>query len=648
MIDDVNDGLIDNEYSNLLLRINEILDDQTVIDVPSNVKYLSDMWNDLPHNAYINKGITGCGGTTLAITNDQNYVIAVHSTNIIINKSNQHKNLCPVYGEVDDKYILDYIENANIPIKKFMVTYDSVPRLLNIINEVDYRLLVDESHVLIRYLGEFKTSVCHALIESTYKFKSASFLTATPTERSYLPSPMKQLSYIQLNWQSLCKPEIKHTYCGNQIQTKVVSFINDKLDNTDDEIYVFYNSRAGVSTTIKKLLIIRSELTINDINIVFANTQPNIDYFKKSLKTIDIGTKLEVDENGKPLKGHNKRINFISSFGFEGVDFYTFGKDVTTLVVADSASKSMRYDISIDMPQILGRFRRDKDSGLFPRNDIYFIWKTIQSEFSKSFDDILRFIARQIVIGKRLLSLDILTENDDETIDRLNTSLYSSWDPYIIPIDNTVKSKDKRYTINTYAMESILSVYYTLNIEYLSICNNSADTQFVVDSLKELASDLSTFDIPSLSTSNSAKLNRNVPFTKVAKEYYDLHLQLNDPFCTDRESIKESMESLLELSDTLSEYIKCINIESIKSKDYREPVIRELYNIHMLKDKIHLYGFIPGKKILMSDLQHILTSMYTDASITKAPKYTVLLNWMDIRFNKIIKGEKYAEVISLK
>ena len=35
--------------------------DPTIIDVPSNVKYLSDIWTDLPHNAYINKGLTGCG-----------------------------------------------------------------------------------------------------------------------------------------------------------------------------------------------------------------------------------------------------------------------------------------------------------------------------------------------------------------------------------------------------------------------------------------------------------------------------------------------------------------------------------------------------------------------------------------------------------
>jgi hypothetical protein len=329
------------EITDILLdRANQKLNDE--ITISANGKYLSDFMDDLPHNSYINKGITGCGGTTLAITNDENYVIAVHSTNIIINKSKQHKNLCPIYSETTNEDILYYLQNKDISIKKFIVTYDSVPRLLKFINASEYRLLVDESHILIRYLGHFKTSVCHALIERTYKFKSTSFLTATPTDRAFLPEPLKKLDYINIQWKNAIKPEIKHMYCGNQIQTKVVSFIIDKLDNTDNEIYVFYNSKFGVVTTIKKLLMIREDISLDDIKIVFADSDENIKFFRQRLKNkkLNIGHEIEVDENGCPLPGYNKRINFISSFGFEGIDFYTHGKNVITLVVADANSKS--------------------------------------------------------------------------------------------------------------------------------------------------------------------------------------------------------------------------------------------------------------------------------------------------------------------
>ena len=42
--------------------------------------------NDLPHDCIFNKVKTGCGATTIAIKNAENYVIAVPTTEIIENK----------------------------------------------------------------------------------------------------------------------------------------------------------------------------------------------------------------------------------------------------------------------------------------------------------------------------------------------------------------------------------------------------------------------------------------------------------------------------------------------------------------------------------------------------------------------------------
>lgn len=43
--------------------------------------------SDLPQNCIFNKVITGCGGTTVALFNDRNYVISVPTTELIINKT---------------------------------------------------------------------------------------------------------------------------------------------------------------------------------------------------------------------------------------------------------------------------------------------------------------------------------------------------------------------------------------------------------------------------------------------------------------------------------------------------------------------------------------------------------------------------------
>lgn len=46
---------------------------------------------DLPHNCIFNKVITGCGGTTIVLFNDESYVIAVPTTELIINKTGKNE-----------------------------------------------------------------------------------------------------------------------------------------------------------------------------------------------------------------------------------------------------------------------------------------------------------------------------------------------------------------------------------------------------------------------------------------------------------------------------------------------------------------------------------------------------------------------------
>lgn len=48
---------------------------------------------DLPHNCIFNKVVTGCGGTTVVLSNSEDYVIAVPTTELIINKTGRTKRI---------------------------------------------------------------------------------------------------------------------------------------------------------------------------------------------------------------------------------------------------------------------------------------------------------------------------------------------------------------------------------------------------------------------------------------------------------------------------------------------------------------------------------------------------------------------------
>ena len=655
LIEDKNRELeIKKIYDSLNEKINEKMTDEIEIVAANGASYISDFMSDLPHNAYINKGATGCGGTTLVITNNEQYVIAVHSINTIKNKVNQHSNLCPVYSEISDDDINYYLENFN-GIKKFMVTYDSLPRLLKFINVSEYRLLVDEVQVLIRYLGHFKISTSNNLLNQVYKFKSVSYLTATPTERCYLPQSLKKLDYVNIKWPNLKKPDIKHMYCGKQLQTKVVSFILDKLDNTDDEIYVFYNSKTGVTSTIKKLLSVKPDMNLDDIKIVFSDSDENIKYFKSQLKckNINIGNDLVTDENGVPVAGYNKRVNFISSFGFEGVDFYSFGKDVITLIVADSFSKSMRYDISIDLPQIIGRFRRDKTTGLFPKNDIFFIWKSMSEEVKYTdHNKLIMHISKNIYFCESVLNLSSSIFDQSE-LHESNQRTLSGWEPYIIR--NTSYSEE--YIINDYVMEGIMSAYCAMHVDYhmmynLDDDNLISDSSFVSNSLQSISNKLDTFDIPQLSSQYSVLLNRKISFAKVAKEYYDLYLLSQLPEYSHKiNDIRLEMQSLLEMSDLLKDSLEYFDIEYIKSYNFKEHHILKFYNnkifIKNLKSNLSKYGIIENALIPLDSVIPLIEKIYSENGITAKVK-KASINELCYNKQKMVDGIKYLLIEGIK
>jgi hypothetical protein len=117
---------------------------------------------DLPQNCIFNKVVTGCGGTTIALFNKINYVIAVPTTELITNKTGLREageatitspdgtNTLTVFGlfgtftKVVQKELRNYIMKDGT--KKVICTYDKVLQVVKFIDPAEYQLLVDEYH----------------------------------------------------------------------------------------------------------------------------------------------------------------------------------------------------------------------------------------------------------------------------------------------------------------------------------------------------------------------------------------------------------------------------------------------------------------------------------------------------------------------
>lgn len=581
------------------------------IKIDKNIRYLSEIMSDLPHNAFIDKGVTDCGGTTLVLTNKENYVVAVHSIALLKNKCEQHPHVLGVYGETPTDEISNFLEFGG---NKIIVTYDSLPRLLSEIDPSKFRLLVDEVQVLIRYAGHFKIKVCNDLINKSFNFKSVSYMTATPHPRKYLPEPMRKMPYYRYEWANVIKPNINHKYVGSQVATKTVSYILDKWMNTNSDIFVFYNSKSGVTNTIKKLIQAEPEISLDNINIFFSNNETNDEYFKKNL-----GENIKISV---PLKSNGKRINFVSSFGFEGVDFYN--KSVSVLVVSDPRYKSMRYDISIDLSQIIGRFRLCRGC------DIDFIWSTYTDQVTLSEEEFIAKFKNEYADVKKALS----GENGKNT--QIMKAFYalvkSSESPYCY-IDRDNQDRPL-VTINQYAFESMMSTYHSMNSDYYVL----DDDQEVKDrECKGLmrASDIfnvnDTLDIPSLTLKHSRNLNRVYNFKTVAREYVEL-MEQNE---TENDiAIDARIHELVENSDELKRFHGVLDPKDYKACAYVKKRLNDLYNDRIVLTTINRRDFINLKYDGIYSLSYVkneIQRVYNKYDIDLVAKATDIKKWYGVK-----------------
>ena len=71
---------------------------QIITSAPEGATHLGDWMTEIPANCILNKGITGCGATTLAIRQAGHTIIAMPFVGLIKNKEYQHSEVLGIYG----------------------------------------------------------------------------------------------------------------------------------------------------------------------------------------------------------------------------------------------------------------------------------------------------------------------------------------------------------------------------------------------------------------------------------------------------------------------------------------------------------------------------------------------------------------------
>lgn len=434
------------------------MDDETII-IDKDCKYLSDFIWHLPTHRIINKGITGCGGTTLELKDDRDSLILSPTKNLVISKSS--KEVLGVTGDVSNTEIKNYLMTKQ-GYKKIIATYDSLPRLMQIIpNYSEYFLLIDEYHLLFNDYS-FRNDVIMNILNNFDKFNNWAFLTATPLKPECILEELEDIPQITYKWQSAVpvKLTIKDTF---YIQKELLELINYYKDRN---LHIFLNSIATINSVIKKL-------NTSDYRVVCSTNS----------KT-KIRNYAEVTSPIKPL-------NFYTSCAFEGCDI--FDENGLCIILSDTNIATTVLDIATKVRQICGRLRDSKykdECILILNTNKHRYAGTTKTDFINIVSDSKRRGIRKEELINQLNEDDYLTELklfSEETYYNLYLNKHNS---RIFYDDNLRKLDLYNYDLISEIYSSSVSV-----LKEATDCNFKANIQnspthkgltFIYNKLKEL------------------------------------------------------------------------------------------------------------------------------------------------------------------
>lgn len=282
---------------------------------------------------FIDKGITGCGGTTIAIetaiNEGRSLVLALPTVSAVISKANQF------IGKVAGIYGSNNLSDTSTNI--IACTYDKLKSILTTLGRKsnNYEILIDEYHTLTRDCSY--REVCRELITEIAEFKSVNLMSATPD--TYLEEAITTLyptrNFIKVKYDFNKKPLCKLINVKGNIKEGVKSIIEENLED-DKRCYYMINDIKLINSIISELALEKDQYH------VMASLSRK---YEVCISSID-----EINTNLKP-------ITFITAAGFEGVDFLDKDGEIYTLIDLQKDTTIFDWQTIIQMQ---GRCRGSK------------------------------------------------------------------------------------------------------------------------------------------------------------------------------------------------------------------------------------------------------------------------------------------------
>ena len=477
----------------------------------------------------------------------------------------------------------------------------------------------------------FKSNTELEFVSQLQDLKRVCFVSATPYIEDYLNDldEFKDLPYYELDWKTAEPLRVNTPFIESHPCSKsIISFACDIIDQYrkgEGEIYsftdsgqiqeiqskeavIYVNSVKNICDIIKK-----AELTLDETNVLCSRDASNNRDVKAAfgLKGKSIEVLGKVPKRGEP----HKMFTLCTRTVYLGADFYS--TNAKTYIFADANVDSLTVDISLDLPQILGRQRLDENPWKH-RAELYY--KTINEGNIETREQLEERLQRK---DKRTENL-LLSYKNSPTVDSKHelAKTYQS-------LAKTANYREDYVAVNVRAGGDLVPVFN----KYVRISekraweiqqNNYKNNFSVFGTMEKEGNSVIISDIDRFIMS----LGNYKTFPEKMKQIYDACLP---PDLAER--------VLSQLPIEYGNFYRSISPEEAKRLSYRKGVLGKRYERNLgnqevdsdaLKELIYK-TFLIGSKYTKVDIKSSLGSMYLSMKYNKTPKASDLEEYFEIK-----------------
>jgi hypothetical protein len=574
-------------------------------------RYLSEIlkaegMDDLPDNVFLNKVTTGCGMTSVALSNEKPYVICVPYKSIIINKLDYCKkeniNAIGVYAESAGG--ASYDEIKAFEGSKILCTWDSLGKVVSALGSKvsDYKIMIDEAHQLI-HSGAFRNNAIETVLENYTKFGSFIFGTATPIKDKYQLECLKSIPKVMLNWDNTHPVNVYYNKYDKDLHKVVASLvIKHYTKEIGGNAHIFINSVKLIGKILKVIKgSIHPEIK-NEMRVVCSKTERNEENLKR-----DLGSGYEISSINSPVK----KINFYTATAFEGCDIFDY--NARTYIVSDGLRNHCKIDVSTILPQIIGRIRnaitKDKVHLLYSPSKFYS--HTTEEEFEVT-------VKEQLASAREYVN--IFNNCKDEN-NKLRLLARVDEDAYLTLRGDKLIVNETAWNYEMNAFETMHKTYYIhkdsarqSNFKR-TVVNNEITYNYERVYPVEIEEGLA-----------KSQLGKTANFSDLCEDYFEAAILNNE----------ETMREINIIEPIIEEAYKLIGEDKMRALKLRKGLIEEeMIKTTQVKSNdwkiVKLLDLRVGQWLSAKDVKLRLSEVYEKLNLDVTAKATDLSKWFTVK-----------------